>query len=544
MGADDFLTKPFDAEFLVDLLNQEFEGTFVADLSSKDKILFESGYSKRDLVGSLEAEDTIHALELPIFISKLVKHGLSGTITLTADDTQDTSVIEINHGKITGVKVKDPKSVFGQILVEKGFLSHEELENALAIPSKKRIGEKLIDANVLSPHAIDIVNAEQLAIRISLLIGDYNYKIHFKETPGVDVKIGIDAKMLGSFLSDWLSSKYHKEWMTYFFAKVMDNKMQAGEELTNDSPLLLNPVVAKLPNLIDKVKQQSSVGQLLDSDEYNEEDLMQALIFLIANDFLFFNQEANAQDNEAQRKRLEKLLSAAKEQDYFQVLGLPRGARSDDIKKAYKDLAKIFHPDKLSSSASMELKDMTKEFFSLLSKAHDVLTSPEAKEAYIKELEQGQAKVRLEQEALYEEAKELLKKQKFKEANRMLDRAVELFTPSPEILLHQLWAKLKNIDQAEDARETLNDIHKSLNKVPPEDRHNATYYFVKGLFQKYIGETSQAIHNMQHAVGLAPNFVEAKRELNVLKIGGDSAPVDLMNADLKDVVGMLFKKKR
>lgn len=541
--ATDFLVKPFKAELLIDFLNQAYEGTFVAELSPKDKILFEDDYSKRDLVVALEQEESIHSLELPIYLSKIVNHHLSGTITLTQGDTQDTSVIEINHGKITGVKVKDPKSVFGQLLVEKGFLTHEELETALAQPGKKRIGEKLIDANFLSPHAIDIVNTEQLAIRLSLLIGDYNYQIQFKETPGVEAKHGLDPRRLGSFLADWLPSKYTTEWMEVFFAKVVDNGFKGSKKLEENNPLLLNPIVAQIPGLVKQLTPQNSIGKLIDDFDWPEESLYQALIYLIANDFLFFDAESREQDLEAQTNRLRKLLDKAKNQDYFGVLGVPRTARGDDVKKAFKDLAKIFHPDKLPSSAPMELKDCTKEYFSILTKAHDVLTTPESKEAYLKELKHGQTKIRLEQEALFEEAKENLHKQKYKEARNLLEKAVDLFQPTPEILLHHLWAKIKTVSR-DKAQEDLALIHQELNRIPPEDRHNATYYFVKGLFQKNIGENSQAKNNLQHAIGLEPNFLEAKRELNVIKIGGNDAPVNILEADLKDVMGMLFKKKK
>ncbi|MEE6250379.1 MAG: response regulator [Bdellovibrionota bacterium] len=541
-GAKDFLVKPFDISILVDFLNQDFSGTVVADLSVADRILFQPDYTKRDLTAALEQTETIHSLELPIYLSKLVSQKVSGHLSLSSTDTGDTSVIELNHGHITSVKVKDPKSVFGQLLVEKGFLSHEELEATLAQPGNKRIGEKLIDANLLSPHAIEIVNAEQLAIRLSLLIGDFQYDIEFKETPGTETNLGISQRMFSGFVSDWVQSKYPSEWLSLYFTKLLDhnflvNKMESGDAL------LLNPVLSKINGFKEIITPKENLSSILTKANWKENDLYQALIFLICHDFVFFDSEANEQDLNTHMLRMEKLLTSAKKQDYFQVLGVPKGAKAEEIKKSYRDLAKLFHPDKLPSKAPMELKDTTKEYFGIVSKAHDILTSPESREAYVKELEQGQAKIRLQQEALIEEAKEKIKLQKYKDAKDLVDEAVSLFNPTPEIHLYSMWMKLKNLPET-GADTILREIHEDLNRIPPEDRHNATYYFVKGLFQKYIGEKASAKKNLEHAVGLAPGFIEAKRELNVINIGGSDGPIDLMNADLKDVVGMLFKKKR
>lgn len=64
-----------------------------------------------------------------------------------------------------------------------------------------------------------------------------------------------------------------------------------------------------------------------------------------------------------------------KYKDYYQILGVPRTAGQDDIKKAYRRLARKYHPD-VSSEAAAE------ERFKEINEAHDVLGNPEKRAAY------------------------------------------------------------------------------------------------------------------------------------------------------------------
>src|SRR5215469_10320606 len=63
-------------------------------------------------------------------------------------------------------------------------------------------------------------------------------------------------------------------------------------------------------------------------------------------------------------------------QDFYQLLGVERGASGEDIKKAYRKLAMQYHPDRNSGDKASEQK------FKDLSEAYDVLKDEQKRAAY------------------------------------------------------------------------------------------------------------------------------------------------------------------
>ena len=62
--------------------------------------------------------------------------------------------------------------------------------------------------------------------------------------------------------------------------------------------------------------------------------------------------------------------------DYYDILGITKGASADEIKKAYRKQAIKFHPDKNPGDKEAEEK------FKEAAEAYEILSSPEKKQRY------------------------------------------------------------------------------------------------------------------------------------------------------------------
>ena len=68
----------------------------------------------------------------------------------------------------------------------------------------------------------------------------------------------------------------------------------------------------------------------------------------------------------------------ATKRDFYEVLGVPKNASDDEIKKAYRKLAMKHHPDRNQGDAAKGAEDRFKE----AKEAYEMLSDPQKKAAY------------------------------------------------------------------------------------------------------------------------------------------------------------------
>lgn len=67
----------------------------------------------------------------------------------------------------------------------------------------------------------------------------------------------------------------------------------------------------------------------------------------------------------------------ANKRDYYEVLGVKKDATSDEIKKAYRKLAKKYHPD-----ANLDNKEDAEVKFKEIGEAYEVLSDDKKRQMY------------------------------------------------------------------------------------------------------------------------------------------------------------------
>lgn len=541
-----FLKKPFElAEFIQEVkkhisIEQDFDETNLISIFSSVKL------TNREKRKAIENINELHGFYLPLIYSSLVESRSSGFLNIIHENGQ-VSGVSFSNGSIVSVDIADKETYLGKLLIDKGYILSEDLEVGLKIEGKGRLGQKLINNNLVSPHALTMAVESQMNIRLSKTVMDENVKINFSPSDVEGGAAEINSDNLAEFLQEWVASKISLDWLKSQLMKFENFQIQLTPAFAENESVIQTQLVANCEGLLEDVSSGASLSQMLNSGKYSDELLHQAIYFMFCKGSVVFSVHRKIESNEERVKNLVKLHNKLKDKNKLEIYELMGGNRKKDIstqeiKKVYQDFLAYLglEPSDQSESALIQVY---KELFNLTSDVYNLMSNPAEREAYENEISKAELDKKLKSQNMFEESKQLINKGQPQKALELLNTMQTIDSNFPLFKIYLAYAKVRCLDFVNDKNKLLKEIEQDLLHVPAEEKYNALYYYVNGLSCKAKGKTSEAKKFFEKCIAVDATMVSAKREISLLREANKNASMDLFNSDLKGIVSGMFKRK-
>ena len=218
-------------------------------------------------------------------------------------------------------------------------------------------------------------------------------------------------------------------------------------------------------------------------------------------------------------RTLTALLASYAEADHFKVLGVGRDATPAQVKIAYFQLAKAYHPDTVAVAASPAVKRLCADLFSRIGEAWGVVGDEARRARYLDDLVTG-AGVSvdvmgiLQAETVFQTGTLLVKARQYEEAAARFAEAMKLNAEEPEYAMWLAWCEFVGAAEKKKLHaRAVGIIEAGLKKSP---RCVAGYLFL-GQMAKIVGDLALAEKHLKRGLAVAPDHIDLQRELKYLR---------------------------
>lgn len=231
---------------------------------------------------------------------------------------------------------------------------------------------------------------------------------------------------------------------------------------------------------------------------------------------------AGSPDITTVRQQIQLKAKVVETENLFQVLGVPEEASSEDVKRAYFEAAKRYHPDRLVSMGLESMRAQVDIIFRRVSEAYGTLYDDQRRSQYRAQIGGGgggegpqareQARKIIDAEMSFRRGEIMLRMNDYVGAVREFERAMTDNPEEGEHLAYLSWARLcaKQIAPAE-----AKDLLQHAIKMSP--RCARAHYFL-GMCMKEDNDVAHAASMFKKASELDERLIEAERELRLIQM--------------------------
>lgn len=438
---------------------------------------------------------------------------------------EDQRMFFFQDGVLLYAKTDAPGEDLLDILISQGHVTLEQADQlGLQVPTTRSLGEELLERGLVDRDAFfgALMTQARQALLSAFLSPEA--EVIFEETPPFRAK-GLESYLsLPRLIAEGVRlMPFQRDLAALFEGSVPGLR---GE-------MFLDVLTEEEKRLLAIVDGRRESGELLTASGQDPEPFWKTLFLLFSLDMIEIRpvaaEEAPSpaasvptQDLLAEVMILKEALGSI---DNHQLLNIPSDASLEEIKKAYFEMARKFHPDAFGSDAPSESRQAIFEVFNAVTRAYQVLTARARRKAgtpsasttsmgmdltsVIKRSEErAEGKVRAN--VLFRKGQKLYDEGKFGGAAAMFQESVHLDPPNAE---YNLW-----LARAEAKVPTLvKKAEKDYQVAGRLDPKSPEPLVGLGLLYKKEGLLNLAAKQFEKAAEIDPAHPIVHRELEALK---------------------------
>jgi curved DNA-binding protein CbpA len=444
-----------------------------------------------------------------------------------------TGVLEIRSGSILKrVYVKNGDMIFsssnqdedrlGDILLREGKINLEQYNRSVEALKEtgKRQGTILVELGYLKPGELIWAVRHQVEEIILSLFGLDDGTFEFREAPLIMHEV-ITLKLSAANLI-YRGIKKIKE-----AERLQRLRDLFGLSMETQLSFSVNPLDLFQDITLDEVGKEilsyihgkTAIKDILSLSRLSESEILKTLYALLSTGIVEIIEEGgDTIDMSADeifrepemeipqevRERIEDIYSRHDSLGYYGILGIKEWATPGEIKNAYYEAAKEFHPDRHFYLESDELKSKLHTIFSFVTEAYTTLSDHEKRRQYDRQLSYKSTRTLSNEElaeAKFEEGKIELAKYNIGQAAELFAQTAYLNSSSAK---HHYYYGLA-LSKLGKFKEATRAIEKAV-KIKPSD---ADYLAELGFLYLKLGFTERAKGTFQKALRLSPSHRKA-----------------------------------
>jgi curved DNA-binding protein CbpA len=321
-----------------------------------------------------------------------------------------TGVLEVIQGiKVTRIYISDgdlkfansnvEDDRFGEVLIREGKITLEQyFEMSEKIKkSKKRMGQLLIESGYLEPNELlPAVRHQVEEIIVSIMSAECG-RFEFKEGPlPTDEPITLNLSA-ANLIYRGIKRVNSFQYILADFPQLESVFYLSDDPLDLFQDLFLDDVDKEILSLI---RGKATAKKILANSPTGEFETIKTLYALLSARIITVTrgdvessvmpeeviQEASLEIDPEFLKRVDALSESCETMGYYALLGVHRSSSKSDIKKAYFNVAREFHPDRHFSVQSEDIKSKLNDIFAHATIAYKTLSDPKKRNEYDKGL--------------------------------------------------------------------------------------------------------------------------------------------------------------